>query len=88
LANRSTSLHGAVPDAREVGERVLIVNDDMANAVIRSPVGESLPSICSVATADWLDGRRPTVGLRVVKVVICRPALGPNATDGHPNSMP
>jgi NAD-dependent deacetylase len=43
---------GAVPHAREIGARVVIVNDqptpmdDMADAVIRMPIGEALPSIC------------------------------------------
>jgi NAD-dependent deacetylase len=43
---------GAVPHAREVGARVVIVNDqptpmdEMADAVIRTPIGEALPVIC------------------------------------------
>jgi NAD-dependent deacetylase len=43
---------GAVPHAREVGARVVIVNDqptpmdEMADAVIRTPIGEALPAIC------------------------------------------
>jgi NAD-dependent deacetylase len=43
---------GAVPHAREVGARVVIVNDqptpmdDIADAVIRTPIGEALPVIC------------------------------------------
>jgi NAD-dependent deacetylase len=45
---------GAVPHAREVGARVVIVNDqptpmdDLADAVIRTPIGEALPVICGV----------------------------------------
>jgi NAD-dependent deacetylase len=43
---------GAVPHAREVGARVVIVNDqptpmdEIADAVIRTPIGETLPAIC------------------------------------------
>jgi NAD-dependent deacetylase len=43
---------GAVPHAREVGARVVIVNDqptpmdDLADAVIRTPISEALPTIC------------------------------------------
>ena len=43
---------GAVPHAREVGARVVIVNDqptpmdELADAVIRTPIGEALPAIC------------------------------------------
>jgi NAD-dependent deacetylase len=43
---------GAVPHAREIGARVVIVNnqttpmDDIADAVIRTPIGEALPVIC------------------------------------------
>jgi NAD-dependent deacetylase len=43
---------GAVPHAKEVGARVVIVNDqptpmdELADAVIRTPIGEALPAIC------------------------------------------
>ena len=43
---------GAVPHAHEVGARVVIVNDQptpmdgLADAVIRTPIGEALPLIC------------------------------------------
>jgi NAD-dependent deacetylase len=43
---------GAVPHAREIGARVVIVNDqptpmdDLADAVIRTPIGEALPAVC------------------------------------------
>jgi NAD-dependent deacetylase len=43
---------GAVPHAREVGARVVIVNDqptpmdEHADAVIRTPIGVALPTIC------------------------------------------
>ncbi len=43
---------GAVPHARELGARVVIVNDqptpmdELADAVIRTPIGEALPEIC------------------------------------------
>jgi NAD-dependent deacetylase len=45
---------GAVPHARNVGARVVIVNDqptpvdDLADAVIRTPIGIALPTICGV----------------------------------------
>jgi NAD-dependent deacetylase len=43
---------GAVPHAREVGARVVIVNDqptsmdELADAVIRTPISVVLPEIC------------------------------------------
>jgi NAD-dependent deacetylase len=43
---------GAVPHAREVGARVVIVNDQptpmdgFADAVIRTPIGDAVPEIC------------------------------------------
>ena len=43
---------GIVPIAREAGARIVITNaqptpfDDMADAVIRTPIGEALPRIC------------------------------------------
>jgi NAD-dependent protein deacetylase/lipoamidase len=43
---------GAVPAARAVGARVVIINaeqtpfDDVVDAVIRTPIGEALPRIC------------------------------------------
>lgn len=46
---------GAVPHAREVGARVVIVNDqptpmdEMADAVIRMPISEALPAICGAS---------------------------------------
>ncbi len=45
---------GAVPHAKEVGARVVIVNDqptpmdDLADALIRTPIGDALPIICGV----------------------------------------
>ena len=45
---------GAVPHARDVGARIVIVNDqptavdDLADAVIRTPIGTALPAICGV----------------------------------------
>jgi NAD-dependent deacetylase len=48
---------GIVPLAREAGAAVVIVNaqatpfDAMADAVIRSPIGAALPSICRADTA-------------------------------------
>ena len=44
---------GAVPHARENGARVVIVNDqatpmdELADAVIRTPIGLALPAICA-----------------------------------------
>ncbi|MEO5734805.1 MAG: hypothetical protein ABIN96_09325 [Rubrivivax sp.] len=45
---------GAVPHAKEVGARVVIVNDQptpmdgLADAVVRTPIGDALPLICGV----------------------------------------
>jgi len=44
---------GAVPIAKDAGARLIIVNaeptpfDDIADAVLRDPIGAVLPSICS-----------------------------------------
>ena len=44
---------GAVPIAKSAGARVVIVNaeatpfDDIADAVIREPIGEALPMLCT-----------------------------------------
>ena len=46
---------GAVPVAKAAGARVVIVNaeptpfDEMADAVLRKPIGEVLPTVCDVA---------------------------------------
>lgn len=46
---------GAVPLARQAGARVVIINaeptgmDDIADAVLRGPIGEILPAICGTA---------------------------------------
>jgi len=46
---------GAVPLAKSAGARVVIVNaeptpfDDIADAVLRAPIGEILPSLCATA---------------------------------------
>jgi NAD-dependent deacetylase len=43
---------GAVPVAKAAGARVVIVNaeptpfDEMADAVLRKPIGEVLPTLC------------------------------------------
>src|SRR5204863_7824533 len=48
---------GAVPAAKAIGARVVIVNaeptpfDDIADAVIRSRIGEVLPLLCGLQTA-------------------------------------
>jgi NAD-dependent deacetylase len=45
----------AVPLAKEAGARVVIVNDqptpfdDIADAVLRGPIGDILPAICAPA---------------------------------------
>jgi NAD-dependent deacetylase len=47
----------AVPAAKASGTRMVIVNaeptpfDDLADAVLREPIGEVLPAVCGVATA-------------------------------------
>ena len=47
---------GAVPIAKAAGARVVIVNaeptpfDDMADAVLRKPIGQVLPMLCSRAS--------------------------------------
>jgi NAD-dependent deacetylase len=44
---------GLVPLAKSVGARIVIVNaeptqfDDLADAVIRAPIGDVLPQICA-----------------------------------------
>ena len=44
---------GAVPIAREAGARVVILNnqptpmDELADAVVREPIGEVLPALCA-----------------------------------------
>jgi NAD-dependent deacetylase len=44
---------GAVPIAREAGARVVILNnqptpmDELADAVVREPIGEVLPALCT-----------------------------------------
>ena len=46
---------GAVPAAKAAGARIVIVNaeptpfDDMADAVLRRPIGEILPALCGRA---------------------------------------
>jgi NAD-dependent deacetylase len=46
---------GAVPTAKTAGARVIIINaeptpfDNLADAVLRTPIGEVLPNICSAA---------------------------------------
>jgi NAD-dependent deacetylase len=48
---------GAVPMAKEAGARVVIVNadptpfDDLADAVLRQPIGEVLPALLQPADA-------------------------------------
>jgi NAD-dependent deacetylase len=48
---------GAVPAALAAGTRVVIVNaeptpfDDLADAVLRNPIGEVLPALCGMAVA-------------------------------------
>ena len=47
---------GVVPAAKASGARLVIVNaeptpfDDMADAVVREPIGRVLPAICAVST--------------------------------------
>ena len=49
---------GVVPVAKESGANVVIVNaeptpfDDLADVVLREPIGEVLPSICAGAIAE------------------------------------
>jgi NAD-dependent deacetylase len=49
---------GVVPVAKESGAKVVIVNaeptpfDDLADVVLREPIGEALPSICAGANAE------------------------------------
>jgi NAD-dependent deacetylase len=49
---------GAVPIAKAAGARVVIVNaqptpfDDIADAVVREPIGDVLPRLCSADTTD------------------------------------
>jgi NAD-dependent deacetylase len=49
---------GAVPLAKQAGARLVIVNgeptpfDDIADAVIRQPIGEVLPEICAPLGSD------------------------------------
>jgi NAD-dependent deacetylase len=49
---------GAVPLAKSAGARVVIVNaeptpfDDIADAVVREPIGDVLPRLCSADTTD------------------------------------
>jgi NAD-dependent deacetylase len=49
---------GVVPVAKESGAKVVIVNaeatpfDDLADVVLREPIGEALPSICAGAMAE------------------------------------
>ena len=44
---------GAVPIARSAGARVVILNaeptpfDDVADAVVRTPIGQTLPVLCA-----------------------------------------
>jgi NAD-dependent protein deacetylase/lipoamidase len=44
---------GIVPQAQDAGARIVIVNDqptamdDLADAVLRGPIGEWLPAICA-----------------------------------------
>jgi NAD-dependent deacetylase len=52
---------GAVPHAREIGARVVIVNDqptpmdEIADAVIRTPIGEALPAICGSEAGHFIN---------------------------------
>jgi NAD-dependent deacetylase len=47
---------GAVPAAKAAGARVVIVNaeptplDDMADALLRGPIGDVLPTLCCALT--------------------------------------
>ena len=53
---------GAVPSAKASGTRIVIVNgeptpfDDLADAVIREPIGDVLPALCrGLASRRWRD---------------------------------